>query len=195
MNKESFSSSLYIVDYTKYNQDHADEPSKYSGVVFHAMKPDNIHSFVLDNPRNVSFEAVNLEHNPALMKREDGSMSSQCECLLFAEENRSWMMFLELKYCHTKNVLGNIENALWQIKRTYGFLLSERRSQIDVSNYQPYFVISTPDVSSDDVSSLYDGFIWSQDDLLEIKNDYGGARLFHCNEVMVESPYDLSDVK
>lgn len=181
---EKFHTSVFVTDYTHYNEDGAHCPVQWKGVVISPEKSEILASFLLANESGVEFEAINLEHNPALLKRADGSLASQCECVFKAvrhDNQRPWMLLLELKYCQAKNIKRNIGEALGQLKKSYLFLRDEKHL-MGVRTVKPYFVISTPENSPWDVS---DASFFDQDDLLEIKKEYDGAQLYYTNSMEV----------
>lgn len=179
-----FRTSLFVADYTNYNANHSHTPASFNGVVITQTPDGLIASFSLINEVGVEVETINLEHNPALLKRADGTLASQCECVFRAVRNdhqRPWMLLLELKYCYQKNIRRNVDAAVEQLKKSYMFLRDEKHL-MGVREVKPYFVVSTPENDPRDVS---DGSFFSQDDLLEIKHDYDGAQLYYANKMTV----------
>ncbi len=76
MNKNDYSSTVYIADYTNYCSNQSNPPIQFKGVVITEQSPDLIASFELRNNNHIAFEAVNIEVNPELLKRSDGWHSS-----------------------------------------------------------------------------------------------------------------------
>lgn len=191
MNKQTFCQTVYVADYTNYNAEHKDSPSPYGGVVITDSPSSLIPCFVLRDNNNIPFEAINIEENPGLLKRENKTLASQCECIFNAVRNdkgKPWMMFLELKYCLPKNIARNIAMALEQLKKTYSFLCNEKNFFIPGS-VKPYFVVSIPSCES---MAPFDDFNLSQDDLLTIKENYGGAQVYYTNAVEVQTTRHLA---
>ena len=73
----SFSSDLYIVDYTEYSKTHN---TPFMGVTISDVKPDLIEAFYLKNKHGVFFDAINFEENKAALRNKDGKVVKQCEC-------------------------------------------------------------------------------------------------------------------
>lgn len=181
---EKFYTSVFVTDYTHYNEDRTHAPAQWKGVVISIERSGVLASFLLANEVGVEFDAINLEHNPALLKRVDGSLASQCECIFKAirhDNQRPWMLLLEMKYCQEKNIKRNISDALEQLKKSYLFLRDEKHL-MGIRTVKPYFVISTPENSPWDVS---DASFFDQNDLLKIKREYDGAQLYYTNRMKV----------
>lgn len=186
MNKEAHNADLYVADFTRYNQDTTHPQAPYVGVVLSEDDLGLIPSFFLSNPNRVPFEAVNIEHNPALLKREDGNPASQCECILYAvrEAGPAWMIFLELKYCEARNVSANVKKGIKQAMDTYDFIKSNRADFFDLSSYRPYFIVSVPGIEDDP----FDGLYIDQDDMIELRDNYGKAMLLPANAAEILTP-------
>lgn len=184
MNKHDYSSTVYIADYTNYCSNQCNPPIQYKGVVIAEQSPDFIASFELRNNNHIAFEAVNIEENPGLLKRGDGTQASQCECFFTAirkDGGKPWMLFLEMKYCLPKNLRRNVGDALTQLKKTYSFLCNEKACFVHKS-VKPYFVIATPD--GEDLAP-FDDYYLDQDEMLSIRENYDGAQVYHSNVVEV----------
>ncbi len=184
MIKETFSSDLYIGDYTRYVSNHPSSP--YRGVVADVNKLPCIQAFSLHNPDSITFDFVNFEYNPALFKREDGSKASQCECMCEAcaeEDVTHWLMLLELKYCNQKNINTNVRKALTQLCKTFEWLTNKPQAIIHKNRHKVYFVISHPEHS---ITDAFDSFFLEQDKLLEIKEQYGATTLY-ANKVEIQT--------
>lgn len=183
MNKLLYSNTVYVVDYTHFNSVYVNH-STPNGVVIGENKYGLLPSFELRNNNHIVLEAVNIENNPGLLKRDDGKLTSQCECFFTAirhDGGKPWMMFLEMKYCMPKNLRNNVGEALTQLKNTYRFLCDEKQ-YIARKSVKPYFVIATPEAES---LAPFDDFYLDQDDMLSIKEEYDGAIVFHSNVVEV----------
>lgn len=190
MNKSSFSQTVYVADYTHFNGRNNDNHTPYKGVAITTEPSSIISYFEFQDDKKIVFETINLEQNPALLKRHDGSLASQCECIFTAirhDGGKPWMMFLELKYCIPKNVANNATNALKQLKETYLFLKS-KGNFLPETGVKPYFVISMPDCES--IAPFDDTFL-NQDELLTIKEDFDGAQVYHTNAVEVHTALHL----
>lgn len=184
MNKNDYSSTVYIADYTNYCSNQSNPPIQFKGVVITEQSPDLIASFELRNNNHIAFEAVNIEENPELLKRSDGTQASQCECFFTAirkDGGKPWMLFLEMKYCLPKNLRKNVRKALTQLEKTYSFLCEEK-AYFAHKSVKPYFVIATPD--GEDLAP-FDDYYLDQDEMLSIKENYDGAQVYHSNVVEV----------
>lgn len=184
MNKHYYSSTVYIADYTNYCSNQSNSPIQFKGVVVAEQSSDLIASFELRNDNHITFESVNIEENPGLLRRSDGTQASQCECFFTAirkDGGKPWMLFLEMKYCLPKNLRKNVGDALTQLKKTYSFLCDEKEYFAHKS-VKPYFVISTP--NGEDLAP-FDDFYLDQDEMLSIKENYDGAQVYHSNVVEV----------
>ncbi|MBQ4524679.1 MAG: hypothetical protein IJA00_01205 [Bacteroidaceae bacterium] len=190
MNKTSFAQTVYVADYTHYNEKNSHNPAQYKGVVITTAPSSVISCFEFQDENKIVFDTINLEQNPALLKRHDGSLASQCECIFTAIRNdggKPWMMFLELKYCIPKNVANNATNALTQLKETYRFLKG-KGDFLPAVGVKPYFVISMPDCES---IAPFDETFLDPDELLTIKEEFDGAQVYHTNTVKVHTALHL----
>ena len=184
MNKNDYSSTVYIADYTNYCSNQSNPPIQFKGVVITEQSPDLIASFELRNNNHIAFDAVNIEENPELLKRSNGTQASQCECFFTAirkDGGKPWMLFLEMKYCLPKNLRKNVRKALTQLEKTYSFLCEEK-AYFAHKSVKPYFVIATPD--GEDLAP-FDDYYLDQDEMLSIKENYDGAQVYHSNVVEV----------
>lgn len=186
MISETYSEDVFIADFTDYIGKLETKLVPYKGVVIGTRENGIIPSFVLHDEHKYPFKVVNNEHNPAMFKRSDGSMTSQCECIIYSERNdkrRGWMIFLELKYCEAKNLFPNMLNGIGQLKATCNFIFKEKR-EYDSALFKKYLVISTPGVEPLDP---FDASYFNQDDMLTLKEDTG-AVLKAANEVFIQTP-------
>ena len=184
MNKNDYSSTVYIADYTNYCSNQSNPPIQFKGVVITEQSPDLIASFELRNNNHIAFDAVNIEENPELLKRSNGTQASQCECFFTAirkDGGKPWMLFLVMKYCLPKNLRKNVRKALTQLEKTYSFLCEEK-AYFAHKSVKPYFVIATPD--GEDLAP-FDDYYLDQDEMLSIKENYDGAQVYHSNVVEV----------
>ncbi len=176
MNKSTYTSDLYIYDYTNSTQ------SK-RGVEASIERPDDIGPFYLRNRNAIKFDFVNFEQNAALFKRNDGTTASQCECMCVAardKDEKGWLMLLELKYCQEKNISSNVSDALDQLIAARNWFI-EKNPPIIEPEHRLYFAISSPGNSLTDV---FDAFFPDPDKSLEVKTEYGATILF-SNEVEI----------
>ena len=97
MNKSSFSQTVYVADYTHFNGRNNDNHTPYKGVAITTEPSSIISYFEFQDDKKIVFETINLEQNPALLKRHDGSLASQCECIFTAilhDGGKPGIMFL-----------------------------------------------------------------------------------------------------
>lgn len=186
MISEAYSEDVFIADFTDYTGKTDSGRVPFKGVVVGTKENGIIPSFVLHDEHKFPFKVVNNEHNPAVFKRSDGSMVSQCECIIYSDRNdnrRGWMFFLELKYCEAKNLYSNMLKGIGQLKATCNFIFKEKQ-EYDSALFKKYLVISTPGVEPLDP---FDASYFSQDDILTLKEDTG-AILRATNEVFIQTP-------
>ena len=187
INAQSYNTDVYIADFTEYNKLEHTIQAPVAGVYVNTDDNGIIPSFLLTDKNRHPFNVINLEENKSLLKREDGSLVSQCECILYAirEEGPGWMIFLELKYCKPKNRYSEILEGLGQIKRTCNYMIE--KSLFEMARYKRYFVVSTPKVEPLDP---FDATYFDQDDMLTLKEEYD-AQIFLTNQVDILTPVHL----
>lgn len=144
---------VYVADYTK-------RTNNAKGVVLSLQKPDDIESFHLQNRHHVNCLAVNFEEYPRYQKAEN------CECMFVSinPDNKSWMLFVELKYCLEKNIPRNVEKAYSQVFATKDAVLAEISR--NARDFRIYLNVSVPDHSN---KEPFTASIYSQNDLLNFK--------------------------
>lgn len=186
MISEKFSTDVYIADFTDYNNSPNALDVGYKGVTVGFVENGVIPSFVLTDTNAYPFFVVNNEKNPALFKREDGSMVQQCECIIYAERNdnrKAWMLFLELKYCEAKNRYNRMLEGIGQLRATIKHIMDDVKL-FEKSQFRPYLVISTPGVEPLDP---FKDFYFDQDYMLTLKEETS-AILKAANEAHVMTP-------
>ncbi len=191
MNKDCFTSSVYICDYAHYSEEHTEY--KTYGVVASETKDNNVLPFYLSNPKSIPFDFVSFDRNKALIKRPDGSFAKHCECFCEASckgDEKRWMLLLELKYCAPKNIKANINEGIKQVFATYEMLKSEEKAVIKDRIHRTYFVISLPENSPSD---SFSGFIALPDDLVEIKERHN-ITVFYTNSVEIVNSMHIRDI-
>ena len=186
MESEKYKESVYIADFTEYlNQGGRGEvPSE--GVYVGTEDNGIIPSFILTDNNAVPFVVINNEKHPTLFKQKDGTQVSQCECVIYADRNdnnKAWMIFLELKYCKEKNLYNRMLEGISQLKTTCRYLMDERNA-FDSQRYKKYLVISTPGITPLDP---FDGFYFDKELLLKVKEDTG-AIIKATNEANIQTP-------
>ena len=184
---KQYNADVYIADFTEYNKSAHAILAPASGVYLDVQDNGIIPSFLLTDKNHYPFVAINLEENKTLLKREDGTLVSQCECILFAEreETPAWMILLELKYCASKNRFSETLEAISQLKKTCKYVTE--KSFFDMAHFKRYFVVSTPGVEPLDP---FDATYFNQDDMLTLKEEYN-AQIFLTNQVDILTPVHL----
>lgn len=184
---KQYSTDVYIADFTEYNKSAHTIPAPVAGVYVDVDDNGIIPSFFLTNKNHHLFNAINLEENKTLLKREDGTLVSQCECILHAirEDSPAWMIFLELKYCKAKNRYSETLEALGQLKKTCDYVVE--KSFFEKDHFKRYFVVSTPGVEPLDP---FDDTYFNQDDMLTLKEEYH-AQVLLTNQVDILTPVHL----
>jgi len=188
MISQTYTGTVYVADYTRYCEDKQVIAPPCKGVLVSEELPPLISSFVLDNKNGISIEGVNIEHNPSLLKRADGTLMRQCEGFFYAhrDESPAWILFFELKYCDENGVYENTLTGMNQLKKTCRYILEEK-ALLDNAKYKRYFVVSTPNVEPLDP---FDANYFDQDDMLSFKEECH-AILFLSNRVVVHTPVHL----
>ncbi|MDR0412889.1 MAG: hypothetical protein LBH61_03695, partial [Dysgonamonadaceae bacterium] len=84
--------SIYVTDHTEQTQ------SRKAIEIFTGMPPTNIGYFSLQNTK--ALRVISVIFNNKSFTYPNGDARSQCECVIFPENNdaASWLVFLELKY-------------------------------------------------------------------------------------------------
>ena len=182
-----YNTDVYIADFTEYNNSEHTIPAPAVGVYVDINDNGIIPSFLLTDKNHHLFIAINMEENKSLLKREDGTLVSQCECILHAirEDSPAWMIFLELKYCKAQNRYSETLEALGQLKRTCNYVIE--KSFFEMAHFKRYFVVSTPGVEPLDP---FDATYFNQDEMLTLKEEYK-AQLFLANQVDILTPLHL----
>lgn len=186
MISEKYFERVYIADFTDYVNDPDNESADYKGVIVGNRENGIIPSFILHNDNGYPFDVINNEHNKAFFKRPDGSVMTQCECIIFADRNdnkKAWMIFLELKYCSEKNRYENMRAGISQLKDTCKFVF-DVKGVFDKSHYKKYLVISTPQTEPLDP---FDASYFDQDYMLSVKEETG-AVIKATNEAFILTP-------
>jgi hypothetical protein len=152
-------SHVYIADYTESTK-------SAKGVEISDAKFPDIKCCTFKNDRRVACWGINFEKNKRIFKIGRGKVD-QCECMLVSKDakKKGWLCLVELKYCKEKNVDTNAYDAYGQLKATFDHLVS--KDIISLANHRVYFNISIPDHSN---KEPFLNFIFSQDDILEIKS-------------------------
>ena len=105
--------SIYVADYTQQTQ------SKNGVMLFDGTIPLNIDYFTVNNPKSIEIDSIRFD-NQSFFK-PNGDIASQCECVIYphSSNDKSWILFLELKYSNkTKNNRYNLNKAKRQLFKT-----------------------------------------------------------------------------
>ncbi|MBN1462626.1 MAG: hypothetical protein JW922_02990 [Paludibacteraceae bacterium] len=149
----SYTSDLYIVDYTK-------QTASARSVKLFTTKPIDIDSFHISNPSKVSFENSIFDKYSFL--DAEGKSQTQCECVCFPTVTQGWVLFLELKYSKYENAVKNLNKAKKQLFATMDYF----KSKGIVSGSQLcYLVASLPQQSN----FPFEGFIMTPHEITELK--------------------------
>lgn len=91
--------SIYVVDYTQQTK------SKDGVRLFDGNIPHNIDYFTVNNPNSIVIDSIRFD-NQSFFK-PNGDIASQCECVTYPNrsDNKSWILFLELKYSSKKKII------------------------------------------------------------------------------------------
>lgn len=183
-----FETDVFVADYTNYINNGGESSTPSSGVYISTTEPPIVKSLLVTDKNRIKFEAVNFERNGSLLKNPDGSKHSQCECMFYAqrEEGKSWILFVEMKYCEQKNLYSDTVEAISQLKETCRYLLEEKNI-FEGKDLARYFVVSTPNVEPLDP---FDANYFNQDDMLTLKENYN-ASLFLSNQVDIHTTVHL----
>lgn len=189
INSTTYNTDVYVADFTEYNKSAHTAPAPAAGVFVDVVDNGIIPSFALTDKNAHPFEVINLEQNKSMLKRDDGTKVSQCECIMYAlrEDDPAWMIFLELKYCGAKNRYDETLEALGQLKRTCKHVFDN--AFFPVSHFKRYFVVSTPGVEPLDP---FDATYFNQDDLLTLREEYY-AHLYLANKLYIHTPVHVKD--
>lgn len=111
--------SMYVADYNKQTG------SKEGVKLFDCPPPtEEIKCFILNNPRGI--EITGLPFDKMSFVKPEGGSESQCECVIYPEENdeTSWICFIELKYTEHKH-FKRANEARKQLHKTQAYYRSK----------------------------------------------------------------------
>ena len=173
-NSEVYNCDCFVADYSN-------QTDSKMGVIISITPFEDIAYFHLkkkNHDQNLSYLAVNLEHYPSFI-----SGIENCECVFYslAESKKTWVLFLETKYC----VAGNIENyetkTVSQMGATLGKL--EDLGLLKRDNHRIYFVYSVPEHG--ELEPFY-AFQFAPDFILKLKDQ--GVYFYGNNTVLIATP-------
>ena len=190
-NNIELDSDIYISDYTKFageapvkGVDITNEPNE----LFNVWPP--LHFY---NPNKVHILVANMERNPAVNKRKDGTLSKQCECLCISTQSEKddvpWFAMVELKCCEDadRNIRSNLEDALFKLKKHHTHL-KEEKNIIAKGRYHYYWIISIPR----SYRPPFMRFLFGQNSQLTLGDEFDGAQIIGDNDILV---IDGSEIK
>ena len=198
-NQTTFTSSFFVSDYTNYK---GVEQKPVNGVNITDKKLpifENWPPLCFINPNGISVLTVNMESNPSMCKRTDGTMCKQCECLCISEnsceDDIPWFALVELKCCDPngrdveRSIESNLQNAISKLKEHHQ-LLRDVKGLIKKGRNRYYWIISIPTINKPPFSS----FLWTQEYLLSISEKYEGARIIADNDILIVDENQLKGI-
>ena len=190
-NNIELDSDIYISDYTNFA---GVAPVKGVDItnetidVFKEWPP--LHFF---NPQKVPVLVANMERNPAVNKRKDGTLCKQCECLCIStqckEDDIPWFALVELKCCkdEDRNISSNIDDAISKLKKHHTHLRDEKNIIVR-GKFHYYWIISIPT----SYRPPFMRFFFTQNSQLTLGEDFDGVQLIGDNDVLI---VDGSEIK
>ncbi len=171
----------FVADYTK------DSESK-RGVVISEEPFVDIDFFHLEkvSKGNVNYLAVNLEEYPAFIK---GIQNCECVFNSLVEQGKSWILFLELKYCDADNIEGYAFKAYSQMRDTLGKLALMQL--VDVTAKNIYFVYASP--GNNDKIPFGASVIYQNTVLQKYRAE--GIQMLGVNRMLIATPQYLFQPK
>lgn len=190
MIKQTTTDDIFVADFTRYKASHPEEEIPNDGVLISNCENGIVPSLWIENPNHHPIDVVNIEHNPALFKRADGTLRTQCECICYAirSESPAWMLFMELKYCQPKNRYENILTGMHQLKETCKYVLEEQ-GLFEDAKYKRVFVVSTPGIEPLDA---FDATYFDQEDMMAFRKECK-AVLYLSNHLVVHTPVHVKN--
>lgn len=170
------------IDCDCYVADYTESTNSRKGVVI-ALEPfSDIEYFHLkkrNKDQRMPYLPINLEEYPNFIVG-----TQNCECIFDStkEDGRSWILFLETKYCAPENIERYAFKAHEQMYMTLQKL--ESMNLIDRSRKRIYFAYSVP--GHDDMSP-FGSFTISQNEILQ-ELEKQGIRLLPYNTVIIATP-------
>lgn len=174
-NSQVLNSDCFVADYSEMTQNNRK--------VEISTKPfPDIASFHFEKRRqsdNIPYLAVNLEEYPNFIEGIEN-----CECVFKAlrNEGKTWLMFLELKYCKNENTEAHSFKAYSQMNATLSKLES-----LGVANRKEdnvYFVYAVPDHPD---KEPFGAWTISQNDTLKVIESSGIHMLGYCR-ILIATP-------
>lgn len=169
-----FDSDCFVADYTQ-------QTNNEIGVVISDTPFVDIAYFHLikrHKDQKLPYLAVNIEEYPAFMHGIEN-----CECVFYSmsDKKKPWILFLETKYCESRNIDNHAVKACSQMKSTLEKL--EDEGLVDRHASRVYFVYSVPEHTE---MAPFGAFLLSQDFGLRLKEE--GISLLGCNTMVIATP-------
>lgn len=180
----SQSVTIYIADFSRRTK-------KDRGVEVHDSLPKapgserEMDCLQLNNRQAIPIEFNIFDDNQ--FKDADNKDMPHCECCFFPQQNTesTWIGFVEIKDCETKNILQYKGKMKVQLRTT----IQQFREKHIISNHKVYGIISFPRKKKvafnqtlfEDITELKQ--IWDAEKILFIAS----------NEINIESPYRLAE--
>ena len=188
MNSQTYTTNIFISDFTRYKELYPEHVIPSDGVYVSSEPNSIIPSLLIENPHGLSIKVVNIEQNKLLFKNDDGTQTTQCECICIPlrKKPRMLMLFVELKYCLPKNIYTNVLTAIKQLKETCRYVFGVKQ-YFEETKYKRAFVVATPGVAPLDP---FDACYFDQDDMLTLKKEYN-ANIFFTNHLFLQTPIHM----
>jgi hypothetical protein len=150
-----------VVDYTELTKK---SPVKKE-VEIHITQPSDIDSFLIKNPNSIRIGAIKFNKNSFVNETNDSQ--TQCECVSFSIstlKTKSWILFIELKYCEYKNAIKNLNKAKEQVFATKEYFKSKG---IIEHGQLCYLIISLPKQNN----TPFEGWIMTDEEAQRLRKE------------------------
>lgn len=171
---EEYNCDCFVADYS--NQTDSKKGviiarSPFVDIAFFHLKKKN-------SQQNLKYLGVNLEHYPAFT-----SGIENCECIFYslAESKKTWVLFLETKYCDAGNIENYETKTVSQMCATLEKL--EYLGLLNRSNHRIYFVYSVPE--HDELEPFF-AFHFTPDFILKLEEQ--GIKFHGYNTMLIATP-------
>ena len=180
-NSKVLHGDCFVADYTN-------ESNSKRGVVMSDVPFEDIEFFHLKkiSNSNITYLAVNFEEYPAFIK---GIQNCECVFNALTERGRSWILFLELKYCNPDNIDDYVFKAYSQMRATLGKLAVLRL--VDTAAKNIYFVYASPGNSG---KAPFGASVIDQNMVLQ-KYKEEGIQMLGVNQMLIATPQYLFQPK
>lgn len=154
----AYASDFYVADYTQQNKNER-------GVEILTSKPTDIDSLELINPSKISIATAVFD--TFSFRDRQGMTKTQCEGICFpdsAQDTKTWMLFLELKYGLFTNARKNMEQAKKQLFATMNYF---KESGTIAQKQLCYLVASLPKQNN----TSFENFVMTQEELIRLRRE------------------------